>query len=103
MAGTAAKPTDRRQPHSCILEVPARANQQTSYSQVARYAYSSVLLMMRRAPVVADIAAFRVCCMHVRHTEFTAAHVRLLGRCYQEPVMFMHGQQVGSDHHARAG
>ena len=35
MAGTAAKPTDRRQPHSCILEVPARANQQTSYSQVA--------------------------------------------------------------------
>ena len=25
MAGTAAKPTDRRQPHSCILEVPAPA------------------------------------------------------------------------------
>ena len=30
MAGTAAKPTDRRQPHSCILDVPALMKQQAS-------------------------------------------------------------------------
>ena len=58
MAGTAAKPTDRRQPHSCILEVPAPAHHEPCHTMLCQV---NIICDMH---VVNSSLAFTALCSH---------------------------------------